>query len=133
MADLTITAANVNKITGNVKNYTAAVAITAGQPVYLNTSSQAALADADALASAAAIGIAENSAAAGQQVGVQISGTMDVGATLAVGTVYVVSTTAGGIAPLADIASGDYTTILGIASAAGVLNLNVWATGIAKA
>lgn len=133
MADITVTAANVNRITGNLKRGVAAEAITAGQSVYINASGLVALADADAVLTAAAVGIAECNAAAGQNVNYLTGGTMDVGATLTVGTTYVVSTTAGGIAPIADLASGDFTTILGIASAAGVLNLNIWASGIAKA
>jgi hypothetical protein len=52
-----------------------------------------------------------------------------VGATLAVGKTYVVSDTAGGIMPIDDLSSGDYSTILGTASTATQLDLNIRASG----
>lgn len=117
MADLTITASEVQTGTGAVlRSYVCAAAITAGEPVALDTDGKAVLADASAEATAAAKGIAVNSAAIGQQVQVQESGDLTLGATAAPasGTVYGVSATAGGIAPVADLLSTEYTTVLGV-------------------
>jgi len=134
MADLTITAASVAKSTGAVENkqYVAGETITAGQAVYLKSSdSKWWKAQADGTsAEADAIGIALNGAAAGQPVSVQTAGAITIGATIAVGTTYVVSATAGGIAPVADLASTNYLTYLAYGSAAGVLTLNVKSTAI---
>jgi hypothetical protein len=49
-----------------------------------------------------------------------------------VGQVYVASTNAGGIAPYADLGSGDYVTILGVATTATNLKLSINQSGIAK-
>lgn len=48
-----------------------------------------------------------------------------VGATLVVGTVYITSDTAGGIRPIADVDSGDWVTILGVASTTTTLDLDI--------
>jgi hypothetical protein len=53
-----------------------------------------------------------------------------VGATLVVGKTYVVSDTAGGIMPIDDLSSGDYSTILGTASTTTQLDLNIRASGV---
>lgn len=118
----------------------AGAAIAANQSVYLDTTQTPPkweLADADAVASAGrdGLGIALNAAADGGHLRVAVSEgelTMS-GATLVVGQAYVVSATAGGIAPYSDLLSGDYVSILGVASAATKLKLNIWATGVAKA
>ena len=50
------------------------------------------------------------------------------------GTVYVVSDTAGGIKPTADLATGDYTTILMVATdASGECELTIKAFDATKA
>lgn len=133
MADLTITASQVVPGTGaQFTDLVAAVAITAGQAVYKNTSNQAALADNDASSTTArAIGIATNGAAASQYVRVQYAGELTLGAGAAPtnGVVYVLSSTAGGIAPAADLASGDYTTILGVGIGSNKIKMNVFPSG----
>lgn len=58
---------------------------------------------------------------------------VNVGATLTQGTIYVVSSTAGGMAPEADIGSGEYVTILGVGDSSGQLQLNIVATGLTHA
>lgn len=138
MADITITAANVIPSSGArrvLKAIDTAVTVTAGQAVYADaTSGKLKLADADALASADALGIAETGGGAGQQINVIYEDeAINLGATLVVGETYVVSTTAGGIAPLSDLAAGDFTTVLGIATTAALLKLRVFAGGTARA
>jgi len=120
MADLSITAANVVTVgtTGiNLnKQYNAAVAITAGQSVYLDANNRWAKADAS-LDINTTFGIAMNSApGAYQPLSVALSGTVvDLGVTLTQGWVYVISSTAGGICPIEDLVSTDYVYILGFA------------------
>jgi len=60
-------------------------------------------------------------------------GNMDLGATLTVGETYVVSSTSGGIAPIGDLVSSNYVSILGIATASDNLNLAINVSGIQKA
>lgn len=130
MADLSITAANVLAGEGAVTDRgVAAVAITAGQVVYKNAAGKFDLADTD---SATAIvrkpyGIALNSAAAGQPISVLKSGPVTIGATVTRGVAYYLSGTAGGICPVADVASGDYTAIIGIATSSTVLMVDIQA------
>ncbi len=135
MADLVITAADVDPASGAiVKRKTAAVAITAGQPCYYDADGKADLADADAQTTAAAKGIAVNDAAADQFINILEEGDIDdIGGTMTIGETYVVSTTAGGIAPIGDLASGDFTTILGIAETAIKLPVKITIGAAAKA
>ena len=135
MVDLTVTAASVVPTT-TTKRLTkvASEAIDAGEAVYLNASDQLVLADNDAsAASAAAIGIALASAAANQPCPYTYDGGLTVGAILTLGTTYILSSTAGKIAPIADVASGDYVTILGVASSTSVLDVHIHASGVALA
>lgn len=135
MADLTITAANVAagstaaKATG-----TAGVTITAGQVVYLDSATNTIkLADADASsATATCIGIALHASLAGQPISYQTDGTITIGATLTAGKVYVVSATAGGIAPSADLTTNWRTTILGVATSTTVLTMKLYASDTAN-
>jgi hypothetical protein len=130
MSDLTITATAI--LAGTDADFFQGLAgetITAGQSVYLDSlTNRVRLADANAsLATAAAIGISLHGATAGQPIRVQTGGSI----TLGVGTlalIYVVSATAGGIAPSADIASGWYTTLLGVHAGDGVLKMSVFAS-----
>jgi 5'-nucleotidase len=54
------------------------------------------------------------------------------GATLIEGQTYVVSATAGSIAPISDLTTGDFPIILGVASTAALLILRPVAGGAAK-
>lgn len=133
MADLSITAANV-AVTGGSESVagTAGAAITAGQVLYRDASDGTyKLADADSatVAARSPAGIALNSAAAGQPVRVHIRGPVTIGATIAGGTAYFLSATAGGICPAADLAAGDYPTIVGIARSASVLDVRFHESG----
>lgn len=137
MADLSPTAGSVLKYSGATVVYdgVAGDTITAGMPVYKDATDSDALkpCDADVLATAAAVGIALNGASDGQPVAYQTGGDIDLGCTLVVGVIYVVSTGAGKICPEVDLGSGDFFTLLGIAIAANKLRLNINAPGIAHA
>lgn len=139
MADLSITAASVVKGSGATVNNLklAGETITAGMSVYLkSTDDRWYKAQSDGTAEEAGSGglaVALNGASAGQPLFVQTAGTITIGATVAVGTVYVVSAAYGGICPVADLVSTRYLSILGYASAAGTLTINTNATGVALA
>lgn len=126
MADLTITATSVVPQSGaTIRTATAAAAITAGQILYLNSSGQAALADANALASAEVVGMAVCNAAAGQAVSYIADGRCAMGTILTAGAIYVLSSTAGGLCPAADLSSTEYTSIVGVATSTSVLSVKI--------
>lgn len=134
MADLVVTAANVAAGSGAIinRNHNAGAAITAGQTVYLDQTAQTwKLADCDAGAITSVVGgIALHAASSGQPLAVQTGGRINPGATVAVGEIYVASGTAGGIAPKADLATGDYVTVLGIGVAANAIALAIHNGGV---
>lgn len=133
MADLIIVAANVVKGANaqELQSIIANEAITAGQVVRKrSTDGKLELADASDDLLDDALGIAQNSVAAGQPCDVQFGGTI----TLGVGTQgvpYFLSEAApGGIAPLADlITSGVAVVQLGVGTGAG-LALNVFNSAV---
>lgn len=134
MADLTVTAANVLAGTNAIKKTVkAAAAITAGQPIYRASDGRYGVVDSDSATAEARVpaGIALNNAGANQPVIMQTAGDITIGATLAVGTIYVASDTAGGIMPVADLETGDYVTIIGVAISTSVLRLAITSSGVA--
>ncbi len=136
MADISVTAASVAQSTGSVTiDCITAVAVTAGQCVYRDssTSNQLRLAQKDGtLAESQAVGFALHAAAAGQPCKVQTSGNINLGATLTVGETYIVSATAGGVAPVGDV-STHFVTILGVAISASILQMGINIAGVAHA
>jgi hypothetical protein len=58
---------------------------------------------------------------------------VNLGATLAVGQIYVVSATKGAIAPYADLVTNDYVIILGVATTTSLLRQLFSPTGVQKA
>ena len=137
MADLTITAANVVSGTGaRIEEGTAGVALTAGQAVYLDSTTDSfKLADCDSATAAARSprGIALHAAAVGQPIAVHRKGPITIGATVAASGIYCLSATAGGICPAADLASGDYTVILGLGKSTTQIEVNIMEAGVAAA
>lgn len=137
MADLVITAANVIAGTGARKEHgTAGATITAGQSVYLDSATNSyKLADCDSATAAvrSAAGIALHAASSGQPLSVHTRGPITIGATVTQGVAYYLSATPGGICPVADLGSGDYPTILGIATSASVIEIDIQASGVALA
>lgn len=137
MVDLVITAANVVAGGSSVTvDGTAGAAITAGQVVYRDaTTGRYLLADCDSATAAARspAGIALNGAATGQPVEVLTKGAVTIGATLTAGVAYYLSPIAGGICPVADLLTGDYPTIIGIARSTTVLDVLIHESGVALA
>ncbi len=134
MVDLAITASQVLAGTTGADFYygVAAETITAGQALYLNASNLLALADANASVLTAAVkGIALHAALANQPLKIQTAGDLTLGAAAApvVGTVYIASGTAGGIAPVADKVTGWFCTILGVGKTGNILNMDVFVSG----
>jgi len=138
MADLTQTAANVAAGANAVieKRFKFGATVAQGKPVYLSAANKWLLADNNVSAVEAGqygVGIALNAGSDGQEAAVQTEGEINLGATLAVGTTYGVSATAGMICPDADIASTNFVTILGVAKTAAILRLKPIVSGIARA
>lgn len=139
MANLTQTAANValGSQATRTQIVQAGESVTQGMPVYLNTSdSKYYQSDANASATAAGCnGIALTPASTDGYFVIATPGSgakVNLGATLTVGQTYTVSATKGAICPIGDLTTGDYPTILGIASTTALLNFNVQAGGVAK-
>ncbi|RJT32795.1 hypothetical protein D3227_25690 [Mesorhizobium waimense] len=128
MADLTITAASV--VTGGngaIEHGTAGETIAAGKAVYLAATNKWMLADSNSATALArrATGIALNGASLNQPVTVQKSGNITIGATVVAGTAYYLSDTPGSICPLADVGTGEYVCLIGIASSATVIGIDI--------
>jgi len=126
-ADVSITAASVKPSSAAVlrRDWTAGEALTAGQLVY-RSSSDFKVYKADCNSGTAGIrdciGIAVTSAIADGPVVVCLEDTaLTLGGTVANGTVYCLSATAGGICPLADMTSGYYVTVVGVGSTTSVI------------
>jgi hypothetical protein len=135
MTDLSITAANV-VAGGGAKRADgfAGATITAGQAVYLDTTTGTwKLADNNSATAAARSpqGIAMHGASSGQPLAVHTKGKITIGATMTAGVAYYLSDTPGGICPVADLASGEYPTFIGIASSTTVLDVNITESGVA--
>lgn len=136
MADIIITAASV--VAGSDADILApslaGETIAAGKAVYkASTTKKWMLADSNSATAEArtAGGISLNSASLNQPLSVQKSGDITIGGTLTAGVAYYLSDTPGGICPVEDIGSGEYSCILGIAKSATVLDLNIQASGVA--
>ncbi len=135
MADVTITAASVIPASGAVLEAgTAGGSVAIGDSVYKDASdsNQWKQADSDAAASAVAKGIALNSAEDEQTIMVCTDGPLALGtaACVSIGTPYVVSSNAGGIAPFSDMGSDDYITHLGIATVNTGITLSIQSSGV---
>jgi hypothetical protein len=133
MADLSITAANVVAGSDAVRESgTAGATITAGQAVYLDTTDMKyKLADSNgAAALRVPNGIALHGAANNQPIVLQKDGDLTIGATMVAGVAYYLSDTPGGICPVADLASGEYPCIVGIAKSTSVLSVHIQPSGV---
>jgi len=133
MADLSITAANVEKAAGAVtESYIAGATVTAGQAVYIDSATgKAALAACDLTAEAANVkGIALHGASADQPLEIQVDGTIYLGAGTE-GAVYVLSDTPGGFASHTDAddpASTEYTALIGVGNDDSGIDLCIFPT-----
>jgi hypothetical protein len=134
MADLTVTAASVLWTSGTKQTGVAGATVTAGQAVYLDSStSTLKLAQSDGTAAEAdAVGIALHAAGSGQPLVYASQGALiNIGATTTKATTYMVATTAGGVAPQADLVSTNKIVRLGYATdAAGGFVVDIRNTGV---
>lgn len=133
MADLSITPANVRFISGVEKRATAGVAIAAGKLIRLDTAGAAQLASDDTAANAQCVGMATSDAAAGQTVNYAgKDSVVNPGATVSAGKHYVVSTS-GGIAPVDDIAGGEFAEYFGTGISTTQIAIGLKIVGVAAA
>lgn len=136
MTDVSITAANVLKgSNATIEQGTAGATVTAGQVVYKDDADgKYKLADNDASTTGQPIrkprGVALNGASNGQPLAILRSGDITIGGTLVAGTTYCLSSTAGGICPQADVASGDDVVVLGVAKSTSVLGVAIQLSGV---
>jgi hypothetical protein len=136
MSNLSITAANVVKGTNAVtENGTAGETITAGQALYKSSTTNKWM-KADANGASAEIrgatGIALTGSALNQPIVVLKSGQVTIGATLIAGVAYYLSDTAGGICPVADVGTGEYVCLVGLALSTTVLDVAFKYTGVSN-
>lgn len=133
MADLTITVANVIAGTNaRKKTGTAGATITAGQPVYLDpATNRYKLADCDDASAdvRAAIGLSLHASLDGQPLTIIEGGDLGLGAILTAGVAYYLSATAGKIAPVGDLSTGDYPVLLGMAKTTSTLAVKIQRPG----
>jgi len=131
MADLSITAANVvASSSATLQRGTAGVSVTAGRLVYRSASTGLfLLADSNAATAEVRVpvGVALHAADIGQPLTVAKAGDVTIGATMVANTAYYLSDTPGGICPVADLATGEYPCLLGLAISTTVLRLNIQA------
>ena len=135
MAALSQTPANVaiGSATTPTRRVQYGEAITQGQPLYQDTTNQKYYrCDAnDGVVKARCSAIALTPGAADAYGIVALPGTeagaslVNLGATLTVGEVYCVGATVGQIVPVADLTTGDYVTIVGVAGTAALLDFQV--------
>ena len=137
MAAITVTPANVGfgEETVVFQIGQAGEAITQGQSLYRSSSNNKLYkADAnDTAAKAVVVGIALTPASTDGYFLFAESGLVNVGATLAVGTLYAVGQTAGSIVPVADLTTNDYVTYIGTATTTALLDVAIHVTGAQKA
>lgn len=131
MADISITATGVTKGAGAVtERGTAGATLTAGMAVYKDAATGTyKIAHCETSAATAVVaGLALNGASSGQPVEVQTQGIIALNG-LTVGTIYVLSAS-GAIAPAADLASGDYVTVIGVGATSANLDLGINDSGV---
>lgn len=136
MADYSVTAASVVKTANTaISEGIAGATITAGMAVYIDTSDSSKLkgCDADVSASSVCAGIALHGASDGQPLKYATSGNLTFNAAFTAGANVCVSTTVGGLAPYADLLTGDFITTIGIATSTTNLKILINASEAAKA
>ena len=136
MADISVTATSVVPGTAagdTVQEGLAGATITAGQPLYKDSTDGDRLKPAiiTSAATAACVGIATCNCADEQRCTYQTQGNLTFNAVLTKGSSYYVSNNAGGISPFADLGSGDFVTYLGTATSTTVLAIQAHKSGIA--
>lgn len=131
MADLVITEANVDWVSGNYKETKdAAETVTAGDCLYaVSTTTVGVATNADAEKDTV-VGVALNAASSGHPVTYAKTGcVVGFGAILTVGTWYVLSAT-GAISSTADATSSDYVSLIGYATTTSNMTIHLLNTGL---
>jgi len=132
MAAITVGTLVVKSTTATVTVVRWGATVTAGQPLYLDSGTLKYSPSANTSATVAAATCIALTGGAADEYGTVISaGSLDLGATLVVGTIYCVGDSAGNIVPATDNATGDFVTILGVATAANSLKLMFQSSGVA--
>lgn len=133
MTDIVITPASVvagaNAIT---EHGVAGETIAAGKAVYLEAASNKyRLADNNAATAEVRLarGIALNGASDNQPLAIAKAGPVTIGGTLLPNVAYYLGDAPGGICPVADLLSGEYPCLLGMATSASVLVIDIQAPG----
>ncbi|MBY3386401.1 hypothetical protein [Rhizobium laguerreae] len=135
MADLVISSGLV--VAGADSSAVSGVAgetIAAGKAVYQSsTTKKWMLADSNSATAEArqAKGIALNGASLNQPIAIHKGGDLTIGATLTAGQALYLSDTPGGLCPLADVGSGEYLCLIGLAKSTTVLDVNIQFPGVA--
>jgi hypothetical protein len=136
MTDLSVTAASVVPGVNAILDHgTGGETIAAGKYIYMSsTTKKWMLADSNSATAEAraATAVALNGVSLNQPITVQKGGQVTAGATLTPGVQYYLSDTPGGICPVADVGSGEYVCLLGVALSASVLDLNFKYTGVSN-
>lgn len=135
MVDAVVTAPNVKASAAAVTDWgTLGETATQGQAVRIDAAAgdSLKLADADAsAASAAAIAILLTAGANGQPAKYVIKDpAFQPGFPVTVGEIYVLSGTPGGICPEADLAPGDYVTVIGVGKTSSTIDLDIKRSGV---
>lgn len=137
MADITVTAANTAYVSGSVQRaYNAGETITAGMSVYLKSSNSLWMkakcaGTAEEAGNAVQTGIALHASLVNQPLAVQIDGVITIGGTVVVGSTYMISATYGGVCPVADLASTNKVSYLGVGLTATTIGLSTITKGYA--
>jgi len=132
MADLSITTTNMIAVSGYYPvDLLAGEAVARGKVAYTKAADGAAwIATAVGTSAQAAVtGIFLNDGAAGQPVRMISSGNLAFGAILTVGMIYVLSD-AGAIAPISDLATSDFVSVIGIATTTSNMLLTIINSGV---
>jgi len=138
MAAISVTAANVLRVDGEVVNgFLAGATITAGQAVYVDSNGAVQVAtnatSAGSGVGAQLVGIALNGGGSGQPIQIlKPGGTVNIGGTAAVGKQYCLGT-AGGIIPVDDIAGTEFVTTVGVGLTTANIKLGVNVSGVQAA
>lgn len=135
MADIAVTAGNV--VPGTDASFgrgTAGATITAGQWLYLDSTTDTLKLSDTNLSTAASVivGVAVGGGAAGQKITYQKAGLITIGGTVASGIIYIASGTPGGFAPSAD-GSGLTQSIVGVGYSTTQIRINIFNSGSAQA
>jgi len=141
MADLTIIATNVGLKastlypTPQTRAVTLGETVTEGQPLYRDANDgKYYLAESDTtVVAASTTGVSLEAGNVDDTILMITGGSMDLGATLTVGELYVVSNNTGKIAPIGDLSTGNFTSVIGYAYDASTFIVNFLRSGVAKA